>query len=161
MRGFTTVLDVGANIECDAEQPDRIRHHGRGVLIGPLHGKPADKRPTVGLLNVGSEDQKGHDEVREAHANAARPAASTIWTTMALSRATTSAKGAVEVIVTDGFTGNVALKTGEGLARFFADEMRSAFSSSLMAKAGAFLAMGALRRMRQRLNRRGAVPCSA
>ena len=68
------------------------------------------------------------------------------------------AKGTVEVIVTDGFTGNVALKTGEGLARFFAAELRDAMTSSLMSKLGALLAAPALRRMRERLEPPGGGP---
>ena len=154
-RGVTVVLDVGANINSDAAQLVEFAIMGDAFYCA-VHSKPGDKRPKVGILNVGSEDQKGHEEVREAHALLRTGGFDLDY--YGFVEGNDIAKGTVEVIVTDGFTGNVALKTGEGLARFFADEMRSAFSSSLMAKAGAFLAMGALRRMRQRLEPPGGGP---
>jgi glycerol-3-phosphate acyltransferase PlsX len=146
MRGITAVLDVGANVESDAEQLVEFAIMG-AAFHHAVHGS---KRPTVGLLNVGSEDQKGHEEVREAHA---------------LLRATTFdldyrgfvegndiAKGTVDVVVTDGFTGNITIKTAEGLARFFASELRGALTSSPLAMTGALIASGALKRMRARLD---------
>ena len=146
MRGITAVLDVGANVESDAEQLVEFAIMG-AAFHHAIHGS---QRPTVGLLNVGSEDQKGHEEVREAHG---------------LLRATTFdldyrgfvegndiAKGTVDVIVTDGFTGNITIKTAEGLARFFASELRGALTSSPMAMTGALIASGALKRMRKRLD---------
>ncbi|MDP1631571.1 MAG: phosphate acyltransferase PlsX [Caulobacter sp.] len=146
LTGVTAVLDVGANVESDAAQLVEFAIMG-AAFHHAVHGSA---RPTVGVLNVGSEEEKGHDEVRGAHA---------------LLRATTLdldyrgfvegndiAKGTVDVIVTDGFTGNVALKTAEGLARFFAAEMRSTFTSSPMAMLGALFASSGLRKMRQRLD---------
>jgi glycerol-3-phosphate acyltransferase PlsX len=146
MRGITAVLDVGANVESDAEQLVEFAIMG-AAFHHAIHGSD---RPTVGLLNVGSEDQKGHEEVREAHA---------------LLRATTFdldyrgfvegndiAKGTVDVIVTDGFTGNITLKAAEGLARFFANELKQTFTSSPLAMAGALIASGALKKMRKRLD---------
>ncbi len=116
------------------------------------HAVHGSARPTVGLLNVGSEEEKGHDEVRGAHA---------------LLRATTFdldyrgfvegndiPGGKVDVVVTDGFTGNVALKTVEGTAKLMAHFMRQSFKSSMMAKFGYIFARGAMRRMRQRIDPR-------
>ena len=146
MRGITAVLDVGANVESDAEQLVEFAIMG-AAFHHAVHGS---KRPTVGLLNVGSEEQKGHEEVREAHA---------------LLRATTLdldyrgfvegndiAKGTVDVIVTNGFTGNITLKAAEGLARFFTSELKSTLTSGPMAIVGAIIASGALKKMRARLD---------
>jgi glycerol-3-phosphate acyltransferase PlsX len=146
LNGVTAVLDVGANVESDAEQLVEFAIMG-AAFHHAVHGSA---RPTVGLLNVGSEEEKGHEEVREAHA---------------LLRATPFdldyrgfvegndiAKGTVDVIVTDGFTGNIALKTAEGLARFFASELRATFTSGPMAMLGALFASGALKKMRRRMD---------
>ena len=146
MRGITAVLDVGANVESDAEQLVEFAIMG-AAFHHAVHGS---EHPTVGLLNVGSEDQKGHEEVRGAHA---------------LLRATTFdldyrgfvegndiSKGTVDVIVTDGFTGNVTLKAAEGLARFFTSELKSTLTSSPLATLGAVIASGALKKMRRRLD---------
>lgn len=146
MNGVTAVLDVGANVECDAEQLVEFAIMG-AAFHHAVHGSV---RPTVGVLNVGSEEEKGHDEVRGANA---------------LLRATTFdldyrgfvegndiAKGTVDVIVTDGFTGNIALKTAEGLARFFANELKSTFTSGPLELIGALFASGGLGRMRKRMD---------
>jgi glycerol-3-phosphate acyltransferase PlsX len=145
-RGVSAVLDVGANVESDAEQLVEFAIMG-AAFHRAVHGST---RPTVGLLNVGSEDQKGHEDVREAHA---------------LLRATTLdldyrgfvegndiAKGIVDVVVTDGFTGNIVLKSAEGLARYFANEIKATFKSSPLAMLGALIAMPALKGMRRRLD---------
>jgi glycerol-3-phosphate acyltransferase PlsX len=149
----TCLLDVGANIECDADQLVEFAIMG-SAFYRAVH-KPG-ARPTVGLMNVGSEEQKGHDAVKEA---------SQLLRELGLDfdyhgfvEGDDIAKGTVNVIVTDGFTGNVALKTGEGLARFFSQELRVAFTSSLTAKLGAFLAQSALRKMRARLTPPGGGP---
>jgi glycerol-3-phosphate acyltransferase PlsX len=145
-RGMSAVLDVGANVESDAEQLVEFAIMG-AAFHRAVHGST---RPTVGLLNVGSEDQKGHEDVREAHA---------------LLRATTLdldyrgfvegndiAKGTVDVVVTDGFTGNIVLKSAEGLARYFANEIKATFKSSPLAMLGALIALPALNGMRRRLD---------
>ncbi len=146
LNGVTAVLDVGANVECDAEQLVEFAIMG-AAFHHAVHGSA---RPTVGVLNVGSEEEKGHDEVRGAHA---------------LLRATKFdldyrgfvegndiAKGTVDVIVTDGFTGNIALKTAEGLARFFATELRATFTSGPLEMLGALFASAGLNRMRRRMD---------
>ena len=153
-RGVTAVLDVGANIECDAEQLVEFAIMGE-AFYRAVHGS-SGSRPSVGLLNVGSEDQKGHENVREA--NQLLRDIDLQLEFYGFVEGNDIAKGTVDVVVTDGFTGNVALKTGEGLARFFASEIRAAFTSSLQAKLGALLAAGALRRMRERLEPPGGGP---
>jgi glycerol-3-phosphate acyltransferase PlsX len=146
MRGITAVLDVGANVESDAEQLVEFAIMGAAFH----HAVLGSKRPTVGLLNVGSEEQKGHEEVREAHALLRD-------TTLDLDyrgfvEGNDIAKGSVDVIVTDGFTGNVTLKAAEGLARYFANELKRTFTSGPFAMLGALIASGALRKMRARLD---------
>ena len=146
MRGITAVLDVGANVESDAEQLVEFAVMGAAFH----HAVLGSRRPTVGLLNVGSEEQKGHEEVREAHA---RLKATTLdLDYYGFVEGDDIAKGTVDVIVTDGFTGNITLKAAEGLARFFANELKATFTSGPFAMLGALIASGALKKMRQRLD---------
>ncbi len=153
MRGPTCLLDVGANIECDADQLVEF------AIMGSAFYRAAyklDVRPTVGLMNVGSEEQKGHDIVREA--NQLLRDLDLDFDYHGFVEGDDIAKGTVNVIVTDGFTGNVALKTGEGLALFFKQELRTAFTSSLAGKLGALVAQSALKTMRARLTPPGGGP---
>ncbi len=153
-QGTTAMLDVGANIESDAEQLVQFAIMGE-AFYAAVHAAPGQK-VRVGLMNVGSEEQKGHEEVREAHALLRAGGIELDY--FGFVEGDDIAKGTVEVIVTDGFTGNVALKTGEGLARFFAAELREAMTSGPLATAGALLAQGALRKMRARLEPPGGGP---
>lgn len=146
LRGVTAVLDVGANIDCDAEQLLEFAIMGE-AFHAAVHG--VDK-PTIGLLNVGSEEMKGHEEVREAgrllRAN-----------TLGLDyhgfvEGDDIAKGTVDVVVTDGFTGNIALKTAEGTARFISAILKEALTSGIQAKVGALIALPALKAMRSRID---------
>lgn len=148
LKGITAVLDVGANVESDAEQLVEFAIMG-AAFHHAVHGD-GSKRPTVGLLNVGSEDQKGHEEVREAHAILRE--AKLDFDYHGFVEGTDIAYGTVDVVVTDGFTGNVALKTAEGLARFFANEIKATLTSTPLAMLGAAIASGALNKMRQRLD---------
>ena len=113
----------------------------------------ASLKPTVGLLNVGSEEVKGHEAVREAAAHPARRQPAGRAST-ASSRATISPRGTVDVIVTDGFTGNVALKTLEGTAKLYAEFLQRSFKSSLIARVGYLLARPALNALRVRTDPR-------
>jgi len=146
MRGVTAVLDVGANIESDAAQLVEFAIMG-AAFHHAVHGST---RPTVGLLNVGSEEQKGHEEVRGAHALLRQTALDLDY--RGFVEGNDIAKGTVDVIVTDGFTGNVALKTAEGLARFFVSELKATLTSGPIAMLGALIASSALRKMRARLD---------
>jgi glycerol-3-phosphate acyltransferase PlsX len=146
MRGHTTVLDVGANIDCDAQRLVEFAILG-AAFHHAVHGVA---RPTVGVLNVGSEDEKGHDEVRGAHAILRETALDLDY--RGFVEGDDIPKGTVDVVVTDGFTGNVALKTGEGLARYFRATLRATFTSDPLARLGAFIASSALKRMAQRFD---------
>jgi glycerol-3-phosphate acyltransferase PlsX len=146
LNGVTAVLDVGANVECDAEQLVEFAIMG-AAFHHAVHGSV---RPTVGVLNVGSEEEKGHDEVRGAHALLRATAFDLDY--RGFVEGNDIAKGTVDVIVTDGFTGNIALKTAEGLARFFATELRATFTSGPLEMLGALFASGGLGRMRKRMD---------
>jgi glycerol-3-phosphate acyltransferase PlsX len=145
-RGVSTVLDVGANVSSDAAQLVEFAIMGE-AFHRAVHGAA---KPTVGLLNVGSEDEKGHEEVREAN-RILREAGLPI-NYRGFVEGDDIAKGTVDVVVTDGFSGNIALKTAEGVARFVRSLLREAFTSDLRSKVGAAVANPALRRMMARLD---------
>ncbi|WP_298123606.1 phosphate acyltransferase PlsX [Brevundimonas sp.] len=145
-RGITAVLDVGANVESDAEQLVEFAIMGE-AFHAAVHGVA---RPTVGLLNVGSEDMKGHEAVREA-ARLLREGGFGL-DYRGFVEGDDIAKGTVDVVVTDGFTGNIALKTAEGVARYIFVQLKDALTSGVMARTGALLALPALKRMRQRID---------
>ena len=146
LKGVTAVLDVGANIESDAEQLIEFAIMGE-AFHAAVHGK---KTPTVGILNVGSEDMKGHDEVREAHQ--ILKAGGLDLNYHGFVEGDDIAKGTVDVVVTDGFTGNIALKTAEGTARFISALLKDALTSSVQAKMGALIAMPALKAMSRKID---------
>lgn len=148
MRGETCMLDLGANVECDAENLVQFAVMGE-VFARTVMG--IDK-PRVGLLNVGVEDLKGKEEVREA---ASRIRNSDLPIDFAgFVEGDDIAKGTVDVIVTDGYTGNVALKTIEGTSRLISSFLRESFQSSLMAKLGYLFARRAMAKLRMRVDPR-------
>jgi glycerol-3-phosphate acyltransferase PlsX len=151
-RGVTTFLDVGANVDCDAERLVEFAIMGEAYHRA-AHGKP---RPTIGLLNVGSEEMKGHEEVREA--NRVLRAGGFDLDYRGFVEGDDLTRGGIDVVVTDGFTGNVALKAMEGVAHFIQGELRTALTSGMLARAGAMLARGSLRRFRDRMNPPPAAP---
>ncbi len=147
-RGESVLLDLGANVECDAENLVQFALMGdvfARTVLGLL-------QPTVGLLNIGSEDVKGNDTVRGAAMRLREPGGPIHF--QGFVEGDGIAAGAVDVIVTDGFTGNVALKTAEGTARLFTDFLRASFRNSLSARIGYVLAHGALAKLRTRLDPR-------
>ena len=151
-RGFTTFLDVGANVDCDAERLIEFAIMGE-AFHRAAHGTP---RPSVGLLNVGSEEMKGHEEVREAHRILREGAIELNYRGFVEGDDLTA--GTVDVVVTDGFTGNVALKAMEGAARFITSELKTALTANLTGSLGAAIARPALRRFRDRLSPPPAAP---
>ncbi len=146
LKGVTAVLDVGANITSDAEQLVEFAIMGEAFHRAVHHVA----RPTIGLLNVGSEEMKGHEEVREA-AQMLRESGLDL-NYHGFVEGDDIAKGTVDVVVTDGFTGNIALKTAEGTARFVAAVLKDALTSDLQAKLGAAIAYPALKKMRARVD---------
>jgi phosphate acyltransferase len=147
-RGFAAVLDVGANVEADAEQLVEFAIMGEAYQRA-VHGIA---RPSVGLLNVGSEDQKGHEEIRNA-ARLIRDAGLDM-DFQGFIEGDDISRGTVDVVVTDGFTGNVALKTAEGTARLVAGFLREALSGGVLSRMGALLAYPALKKLKDRMDPR-------
>ncbi|MBV8121964.1 MAG: phosphate acyltransferase PlsX [Alphaproteobacteria bacterium] len=147
-RGESVMLDLGANVECDAENLVQFAVLGDAFARSVL----GLVEPTVGLLNVGSEDQKGNDAVRAAGVRL-RSALSPIRFYGFIEGDDIPA-GTVDVVVTDGFTGNVAVKTAEGTAKLFTEFMSGAFEHSLSARIGYLFARNALGKLRMRLDPR-------
>jgi phosphate acyltransferase len=148
MRGESVMLDLGANVECDADNLTQFALMGDAfarTVLGLTH-------PTIGLLNVGSEDLKGNDAVRSAATRLRAPNSPVKF--HGFIEGNDIANGTVDVVVTDGFTGNIALKTAEGTARMFGEFVRAAFKHSVLARVGYLLAADALRKMRQRMDPR-------
>lgn len=145
--GHTFMLDLGANATCTPAQLCQFAVMG-SVLATDLAG--AHERPRVGLLNIGEEEIKGHEIVQAAHALIA--ASDVNYVGFVEGHDIFSDK--VDVVVTDGFTGNVALKTMEGVARMITDALREEFTRSISRKLGAIAARPALQALRMRLDPR-------
>jgi glycerol-3-phosphate acyltransferase PlsX len=146
IKGAATVLDVGANVSSDATQLVEFAIMGQ-AFHRAVHGVA---HPTVGLLNNGSEEQKGNEAVREA-GRLMRDGGLPI-DYQGFVEGDDISKGTVDVVVTDGFSGNIALKTAEGVARFVRALLKEAFTSTPRAKLGAAVAAPTLRRMMARLD---------
>jgi glycerol-3-phosphate acyltransferase PlsX len=145
-RGQSVVLDVGANISCDAEQLVDFAVMGEAFARAIL----GLERPTIGLLNVGSEDLKGHDAVKGAALilrNTSLP-----MEYKGFVEGDDISDGTVDVVVTDGFTGNIALKTAEGTAKMVIGFLRQSLRGSLFGRVGGLIASGALKALRRRLD---------
>ena len=147
-RGETVMLDLGANVESDAENLAEF------AVMGSVCAQIALglDRPRVGLLNVGSEDLKGHEELRQALAWLRRP--NSPVDVHGFVEGNDIGAGVVDVVVTDGFTGNVALKTIEGTAKLYSQYMRDVFRTSTLAKIGYLFASGAMRKFQKRVDPR-------
>lgn len=149
LRGESIVLDIGATIGADAQQLLDFAVMG-GAMARALF---EIERPTVGLLNVGVEEVKGQEEVKEAGRLIREAGFSTI-DYRGFVEGNDIGKGTVDVVVTEGFTGNIALKTAEGTARQIAELLRAAMSRTLMAKIGYLFAKGAFDRLREKMDPR-------
>ena len=147
-RGESVMLDLGANVECDAENLVQF------ALMGDVFARTVLGlvEPTVGLLNVGAEDLKGNDAVRAASARLRLAMTPTQF--YGFIEGDDIPAGTVDVVVTDGFTGNIAVKTAEGTAKLFTEFLEAAFRYSLFARIGYLFARGALRKLRMRCDPR-------
>ncbi|RVT90753.1 phosphate acyltransferase PlsX [Rhodovarius crocodyli] len=141
-RGDVIMLDLGANVQCDSRNLVEFAIMGDAMARAVL-GLPS---PTIGLLNVGSEELKGDDRVRQA-AEVLKAHPSLNFHGFVEGHDIT--RGTVDVIITDGFTGNIALKTGEGALKLMRDLLRQVFTSSILARIGYLLARPALDRLRE------------
>ena len=156
-RGVTDVimLDLGANTECDAQNLVQFAVMGSAWARCVL----GIAKPRVKLLNIGTEELKGTDELKAAAA-LLREADYLPMRFDGFTEGDQLSRGQVDVVVTDGFSGNIALKTAEGTARFVTDLLRRAFKSSLRSKAGFALSAPALNLLKVHLdpnNHNGAV----
>jgi len=147
LRGESVVLDLGANTECD------VRNLIQFAVMGELFARIVlgYQTPSVGLLNVGEEEVKGLETVREA---AARLKAAESIRFHGFVEGDDIAKGTVDVVVTDGFTGNIALKTAEGTAKLYSHYLRSAFGRSLLARIGYLFARSSLKAIQKQTDPR-------
>lgn len=144
----TTMLDLGANAQCDVQNLVEFAVMG-ACFTRAINGI---EKPRVGLLNIGSEDLKGTDLLREA-AEILRES-DLDMDFIGFVEGDDITLGSVDVVVTDGFTGNVSLKTAEGAAKLYTEFLRSAFKSSLMAKLGYLLIKPVLSKVMVRLDPR-------
>jgi glycerol-3-phosphate acyltransferase PlsX len=145
--GHTFMLDLGANTSCTPEQLAQFAVMG-SIVAGDLTG---NQQPRVGLLNIGEEDIKGHEAVQAAH-ELIGARGGLDYVGFVEGHDIFSDK--VDVVVTDGFTGNVALKTMEGLARMISGTMREEFTRNALRKFGAMAAAPALKALKARLDPR-------
>lgn len=149
------MLDLGANTDCDA------RNLVEFAVMGAAYSRVAVgvQCPRVRLLNIGTEELKGTGELKDAAATL-REQTSGEWRFDGFVEADTLGRGEVDVVVSDGFSGNIALKSIEGTARFITDLLKRAFSSSIRSKAGFLLSKPAFALLRHHLdpnNHNGAV----
>jgi phosphate acyltransferase len=146
--GSTVMLDLGANLECDADVLVEF------AVLGSVYARQVRgiENPTVGLLNVGSEDMKGHDELRKA--------AKILQTIpfhgryVGFIEGNDIPAGKVDVVVTDGFTGNIALKVAEGVGKLTSHILKDSFKSSYLSMLGALLSRKAFQRAKDRMDTR-------
>lgn len=150
--GFNVVLDMGADIRADAGSLVQY------AIMGAEYSRLAIGHaiPRVGLLNIGSEDTKGRPELHEAKAMldelSLHDAAGLSF--VGFVEGTDILSDRVDVIVTDGFTGNIALKAAEGTAAFIRKSLKDAFAHSILSRFGALFALTSLRRLRQKIDPR-------
>lgn len=148
--GFNVMLDVGADIRADAK--DLVQY----ALMGSSYARNGLglKSPRIGLLNVGTEEHKGRPEIREAFDLITRAAPEAEFEFVGFVEGGDIPSNRVDVIVTDGFSGNVALKTGEGTARLIRTFLREAFRATLLSRLASLLAVSSLRRLSKRIDPR-------
>lgn len=142
------MLDLGANLECNSEMLVQF------AILGAVYARVVrgHDQPTVGLLNIGSEDAKGHEEIRDAAAILQRIEFPGRYAGFV--EGNDIPMGTVDVVVTDGFTGNVALKTAEGVSKLITTVLKRKLKESPLAMFGAFLASGALKKLKNEMDPR-------
>jgi glycerol-3-phosphate acyltransferase PlsX len=149
-QGFNTLLDVGADVRADPE--DLLAY----AVLGSSYFRNgfSEPRPRVGLLNVGTEEHKGRAEIRAAHDLIAACQEIGQYDYIGFVEGGDIPSARVDVIVTDGFTGNVALKTAEGTARLIGDFLRDSFRANLFTMLGAALSRQTLAALSRRIDPR-------
>lgn len=149
-QGFNVMLDVGADVRADAS--DLLQY----ALMGMSYARNGLnlKRPRIGLLNVGTEEHKGRAELKEAFDLIAQNADIADYDFVGFVEGGDIPGDTCDVIVTDGFTGNVAIKTGEGTAGLIGDLLREAFAYTPLSRLASLLAYTSLRRLKKRIDPR-------
>ena len=148
--GATTVLDLGANVDCTAEHLLQFAVMG-SALVSVLNDDP---QPTVGLLNIGEEAIKGSEEIKRAGELLRAAANAGDLNFVGNVEGNDIFKGTADIVVCDGFVGNVALKTIEGLASMIGGFMKEEFSRNLLTKAAALVAYPVLAALKRRMDHR-------
>jgi phosphate acyltransferase len=148
--GGTTVLDLGANVDCTAEHLLQFAVMG-SALVAAVEGKA---EPTVGLLNIGEEAIKGSETIKQAGELLRTAAASGMLNFHGNVEGNDIFKGTTDIVVCDGFVGNVALKTSEGLASMLSTFVKQEFTRSPLTKLAALIALPVLRRLQKRVDHR-------
>ncbi|NSX55172.1 phosphate acyltransferase PlsX [Parasulfitobacter algicola] len=148
--GFNIMLDVGADVRADED--DLMQY----ALMGASYARNGLdlQRPRIGLLNVGTEENKGRAELKVAHEMIARAAPRADFDFVGFVEGGDIPSDRVDVIVTDGFTGNIALKTGEGTASTIRMLLKEAFQYSPLSRIAALLALTSLQRLKKRIDPR-------
>jgi len=149
VEGRTVMLDLGANVVCDSDNLVQFAMMG----IAFAHVALGIERPRVGVLNIGEEELKGNEVVKAA-AETLRRTNLPHAEFHGFVEGDQIPTGIVDVVVADGFTGNIALKTAEGTVRLYSAHIRRSFRAGLVSRLGAVLARGAFRRLKQRLDPR-------
>ncbi|WP_299966073.1 phosphate acyltransferase PlsX [uncultured Roseobacter sp.] len=149
-QGFNVMLDVGADVKADAD--DLLRY----ALMGMSYARNGLdlRRPRVGLLNVGTEEHKGNTELKEAYELIRDQRETAGFEFVGFVEGGDISGDLCDVIVTDGFTGNVAIKTGEGTASLIGDRLREAFKFSPLSRLASLLAYTSLRRLQKKIDPR-------
>lgn len=146
INGHTHMLDLGANIDCSSEVLYQFALMG-SVLTSELDNNPS---PTVGLLNIGEEEIKGNDAIK----NAARMLQESSLNYVGFVEGDDIWKGTVDVVVADGFLGNIALKSSEGLAKMISHYMNQGFKRNIFTMLAGLIALPVLRALRRRIDPR-------
>ena len=148
MKGQTVILDLGANVECSSENLVQF------AIMGDMFSRSVlgIKNPKLGLLNVGSEQIKGNTVVKKTFDDLKKMSAKINF--FGFVEGNDINKGVVDVIVTDGFSGNIALKTAEGVAELIFTFLKNAYASSLISKLGYLLSKPAINRFKTRIDPR-------
>ena len=148
-KNFNVVLDLGANIECNDKNLLDFSIMGSS-LFKALY---PDDKPIVGLLNVGSEELKGNDTIKKAYNNL-QNRKNNNFDFYGYIEGNNIMDGNVNVIVTDGFTGNVALKTAEGTANFIVNEFKESMTTNILGKISSLINIKNLKKIKKKLDPR-------
>ena len=148
-KGMSVVLDLGANIECSSKNLLDFSIMGSSLYTSLY----PNEKPNVGLLNIGSEELKGNEIIKETY-QILNDKKSKNYNFAGYIEGNHLMYGEINVIVSDGFTGNVALKTAEGTANFITSELKVALTNSILGKFSSFLNMSNLKKFKKRLDPR-------